>query len=75
MNRHTALLSIATLTIFLAATAAQTPPTGTQNSPAMEEVGCPARARRSATSFGKRSSSWRYQADELRAEQVLCRRD
>lgn len=66
MNRNTALLSIATLTMFLAATAAQTPPTGTQNSPAMKESAArPARVGpppHSAT-----AEQLEYQADELRA--------
>jgi tetratricopeptide (TPR) repeat protein len=67
MDRHTALLSIATLTIFLGASAAQTPPTGTQNPPAREEA-----ARRPARvgppSHSASASQLEIQADKLRAE-------
>ena len=67
MNRHAALLSLATLILFLGASAAQTPPTGTQNLPAREEsarrparVGPPPRSASAA--------QLEIDADTLRAE-------
>ena len=67
MNPHTALLSIATLTIFLAASAAQTPPTGTQNPPAVEEA-APRPARVGPPPQSASAPQLEIQADTLRAE-------
>ena len=67
MNRHTALLSIATLTIFLGASAAQTPPAGTQNPPGLEETTArPARVGPPPPSAS--AAQLEIQADKLRAE-------
>jgi tetratricopeptide (TPR) repeat protein len=66
MNRPTALLSIATLTIFLGVPEAQTPPTGTQNPPAMEETAArPARVGPPPRSAS--ATQLEIQADKLRA--------
>lgn len=67
MNRHTALLSIATLTIFLGASAAQTPPTATQNPPAMEEA-APRPARVGPPPHSASAAQLEIDADTLRAE-------
>lgn len=67
MNRHTALLSIATLTIFLGVAAAQTSPTGTQKPPAMEETAArPARVGPPPPSAS--APQLEIQADKLRAD-------
>lgn len=67
MNRHTALLSIATLTIFLGASAAQTPPTGTQNPPALGET-APRPARVGPPPHSASAAQLEIDADTLRAE-------
>jgi tetratricopeptide (TPR) repeat protein len=67
MNRHTALLSIATLTIFLGASAAQTPPTGKQNPPAMEAA-APRPARVGPPPHSASAAQLEIEADKLRAE-------
>ena len=66
MNRHTALLSIATLTIFLGSAVAQTPPTGTQQPPAMEETAARA-ARVGPPPPSASAPQLEIQADKLRA--------
>jgi tetratricopeptide (TPR) repeat protein len=67
MNRHTALLSIATLTIFLSSSVAQTPATGTQQPPAMEETAArPARVGPPLPSAS--APQLEIQADKLRAD-------
>jgi len=67
MNRHTALLSIATLTIFLSSSVAQTTPTGTQQPPAMEETAArPARVGPPLPSAS--APQLEIQADKLRAD-------
>ena len=67
MDRHTALLSIATLTIFLGASAAQTPPTGKQNPPAMEAA-APRPARVGPPPHSASAAQLEIEADKLRAE-------
>jgi len=67
MYRRTALLSIATLTIFLGSPVAQTPPTGTQKPPAMEETAArPARVGPPPPSAS--APQLELQADKLRAD-------
>lgn len=67
MNRPTALLSIATLTIFLGAAAAQTSPTGTQKPPAKEETAArPARVGPPPPSAS--APQLEIQADKFRAD-------
>jgi tetratricopeptide (TPR) repeat protein len=71
MNRQTALLSIATLTIFLGVPEAQTPPTGTQNPPAMEETAArPARVGPPPQSAS--ATQLEIQADKLRADKAYA---
>lgn len=67
MNRHPVLLSIATLTMFLGASAAQTPPTATQNPPAMEET-APRPARVGPPPRSASPTQLEIQADKLRAD-------
>lgn len=67
MNRHTALLSLATLTIFLGSPLAQNPPTGTQPPPAKEETAVrPARVGPPSPTAS--APQLETQADKLRAE-------
>jgi tetratricopeptide (TPR) repeat protein len=67
MNRPTALLSFATLTIFLGSPVVQTPPTGTQQPPAMEETAArPARVGPPPPSAS--APQLEIQADKLRAD-------
>ena len=71
MNRATALLSIATLTIFLGVAAAQTAPTGTQKPPAMEEMAArPARVGPPPPSAS--APQLEIQADKLRADKAYA---
>ncbi len=71
MNRPTALLSIATFTIFLGVPEAQTPPTGTQNPPAMEETAArPARVGPPPRSAS--ATQLEIQADKLRADKSFA---
>jgi tetratricopeptide (TPR) repeat protein len=66
MNRHTALLSIATLTMFLGVSAAQTPPSEAQQPSSMDDRAAPARIGpppHSAT-----ATELEIQADKLRAD-------
>jgi tetratricopeptide (TPR) repeat protein len=67
MNRPSALLAIATLTIFLGSLLAQTPPTGTQQPPATEPTAArPARVGPPPPSAS--APQLEVQADKLRAD-------